>query len=149
MNFEIDRTLKHVLFLARIFRKQDVERVIMTLLIELGVPTHYDGFDYLVKAIYIFCEDPTQMIMKGLYPAIARQYSREIEGLHIEQAIRGAIQYAWKRHDDGIWLRYFPPSKDGTLTKPTNTEFVSRLAYVVELWKGCCNGLVTTEEVEL
>lgn len=135
MRFEIGNTLNHVLFLARHFDKRNVQQVIMVLLIELGVPTHYDGFDYLVKAVYIFCTDPTQMIMKGLYPAIARQYNREIDASHIEQAIRGAIQYAWKRHDDETWLRYFPPNPEGLLTKPTNTEFVSRLAYVVELWK--------------
>lgn len=135
MRFEIEKTLDHVLFLTRHFDKGNVQQVIMVLLIELGVPTHYDGFDYLVKAVHIFCEDPTQMIMKGLYPAIARQYDRFIDASHIEQAIRGAIQYAWKRHDEQTWLRYFPPNEEGTLTKPTNTEFVSRLAYVVELWK--------------
>lgn len=136
MRCEIEKTLDHVLFLARRFEKEDVERVIMMVLIELGIPTHYDGFDYLVKAVSIFCDDPTQMIVKGLYPAVARQYNRQIESTHIEQAIRGAVQFAWNKHDDGIWMLYFPP-EDGGLKKPTNTEFVSRLAYVIELWKAC------------
>lgn len=136
MRCEIDKTLDHVLFLARRFKKEDVERVIMMVLIELGIPTHYDGFDYLVKAVSIFCDDPTQMIVKGLYPAVARQYNRQIEATHIEQAIRGAIQFAWNKHDDSTWMLYLPPGEGG-LKKPTNTEFVSRLAYVIELWKAC------------
>ena len=136
MRYEIEKTLDHVLYLARRFKKEDVEQVIMMLLIELGIPTHYDGFDYLVKAVSIFCNDPTQMIVKGLYPAVARQYDRDMESTHIEQAIRGAIQFAWNKHDDDIWMLYFPPGKEG-MKKPTNTEFVSRLAYAVELWKAC------------
>lgn len=143
----IIKTLDHVAFLARKFSGNQIQHVITVLLIEIGVPTNYDGFDYLVKAISIFCTDPTQMIMKGLYPAVARQYSREIEASQIEQAIRGAIRVAWRKRDPETWNLYFPPELNGQMDKPTNTEFVSRLAYVVELWKACCDKYDVAKEV--
>lgn len=135
----IDETLKHIDFLAKLFGRNNVRYVIVVLLLELGIPTNYDGFDYLIQAITIYHTDPSQMIMKGLYPAVAKTSQKNVDGQHVESSIRTAIKIAWKYHDDIAWKRYFSE----TSRKPSNTEFVSKIARVLELWEGCC------EEYEL
>ena len=108
--------------------------VVVILLLELGIPTNYDGFDYLIQAITIYHTDPSQMIMKGLYPAVAKNSQKKVDGLQVESSIRAAIKIAWKYHDDIAWKRYFSEMS----RKPSNTEFVSKIARVLELWEGCC-----------
>lgn len=134
MSVIIDKALNHIQFLATIFGKDSVRHVIVVLLLELDVPTNYDGFDYLVRGITIYARDPSQMMVKGLYPAIASTYEKKVEAPQIESAIRSAIKAAWKRFDATAWNRYFP----GTTEKPANAEFISRLARILELWEGCC-----------
>ena len=134
MRITVDKALDHIEFLATLFGRDDVRYVIVVLLLELDVPTNYDGFDYLVRGITIYLRDPSQMIVKGLYPAIAATYGKDIAVPQIESAIRSAIKAAWKRHDAAAWERYFP----GMAARPSNAEFISRIARILELWEGCC-----------
>lgn len=100
-------------------------------LLSLGVPTKLRGYGYLREAILLMAEDPTQSITKVLYPAVAARYKKEnvrIESKHIERSIRSAIERAWDKRDERIWRLYFAPDGDGTLRRPTNGAFVSRIA---------------------
>lgn len=135
----MDKTLEHVLFLARRFNKSNIRHVAIILLMELGVPTQYDGFDYIVKAIVLCVQNPALVMMKGLYNLIAEQYEREMDTHQIEQAIRSAIDSAWRRGDSEAWVRYFLSSQRHGARKPANAEFISRLARTIELWIGCCD----------
>lgn len=134
----INKTTDHILSLSLRFCTREAHLMVMTLLIELGFPMKLRGFDYLVKGICLYHEDPLQTITKDLYPAIASMYREQITPTQVEQSIRTAIGAAWKKRKDDDWIRYFPPDMDGKMKKPSNTEFISCVARALEFWKGCC-----------
>lgn len=134
----MDKTLEHVLFLARRFNKSNVRHVTIILLLELGVQPQYDGFDYLVKAIVLCVQDSALVMMKGLYNLIAEQYDGEMDTHQIEQSIRSALESAWKNGRSEAWEMYYLSGQQCDTKKPANAEFISRLARTIELWMGCC-----------
>lgn len=137
MGAESSFMLMHMDFLATLFRKEDIHYVAMLILMELGVPTNYDGFDYLVKGITLYVREPALIRSVGLYQAIAMQYDF-VTDKQVEHAIRCAIEAAWKKCNTDDWIRCFSPETNGKIKKPCNTEFITRIARVLELWKGCC-----------
>lgn len=137
MDSTVVTTLDHVRFLARRFTKDQVDCAATAILLELGIPAHYDGFDYLVEIIVLYVMDPLQVMMKGLYTVVANRHSKEPDPTLIEQAIRYAIKMAWKKRDDRIWILYFP-GLEQKMKKPTNTELIAHIARILRLWKGCC-----------
>jgi len=134
----VEKTVKHIFFLARHFDRKCIHQVVIILLLELGVPRNLDGFDYLAKAITIYCENPTRTNMKGLYQAVVRLYGQEVEDYLVDSSIRNAIRLAWKNRDEDAWALYFPYSIRGRIKKPSNAEFIAGIAWALELWKGCC-----------
>lgn len=134
----IENTLVHALFFSRHLKYCDLPCVVVAVLMELGVPTKTAGFDYLKTAILVFMEDQTQMVTKDLYPTVAKAYTSKPGYAQIEKGIRRAISEAWARRDNDIWKCYFSANKDGNIEKPTNAEFISRIARFIELWQGCC-----------
>jgi len=64
-------------------------------------------------------------------------YSPPVSGAQIEQAIRSAIEEAWKDRREEIWAYYFRIDPDGGFSKPSNAEFISRVARYAELCQGC------------
>lgn len=96
------------------------------LLLSLGIPTKLKGYTFLREALLLVMRDPRQSVTKELYPAVA-----EICGgnaFQVERAIRSAICTAWNRRDDRQWRVYFQPGPDGSVPRPTNAAFISRLA---------------------
>lgn len=138
MGNTIGGTLRHAHFLARHLNKCELQYAVVAVLLELGIPTKRIGFDYLKNAIMLLFEDPAKMMTKGIYPAVSDLYDPEIGEFQIEQAIRSAITEAWKDRDEDVWSYYFPLDKNGNVKKPTNSEFISRIARFMELWQGCC-----------
>ena len=137
MTSTIEDTLDHALFLCRHLKHCDFECATIAVLMELGVPTKSVGFDYLKPAVILFRADPTQVITKELYPAVGKAYGSNPGYAQIERGIRRAISEAWKSRDESIWKCYFPSGLDGNIGKPTNAEFISRVARFLELWHGC------------
>lgn len=138
MSEAFESVLAHVEFLARRFKRDNLRNVICVILMELGIHTNHDGFDYLVTGITLYLRNKPLVRQLGLYPAIARQYREYVTDKQIERSIRNAIAAAWKNFDPVDWIRYFPPESDGKIKKPCNTAFISRIARVLELWEGCC-----------
>lgn len=101
------------------------------ILLTLGVPTKLNGYGYLREAIPLMAKDPGQSITKELYPAVAKLY--RCEPKNVERSIRSAIDSAWKKRDERIWGMYFSPNTSGIIQRPTNAEFISRLAGSGEL----------------
>lgn len=134
----IEVTLEHALFLARHLHRCGLQYAAIAILLELGIPTHRDGFDYLKNSIVLFCADPTQVLSKGIYLEIGQMYSTNPDHQQIENAIRSAIDAAWRNRNEKVWRIYFLPGPDGKLRKPTALEFISRIGYFLELWEGCC-----------
>lgn len=142
----IEGTLKHALFLARHLNKSELQCATVAVLLELGISTKRMGFDYLKKGIVLFCEDPSQMITKEIYPAIGNQYTPEVDTESIEQTIRSAITDAWRTRDEKVWRYFFPTDENGRVSKPSNAEFISRIGRFLELWQGCCKEVAYEKE---
>ena len=106
------------------------------LLMELGVPTKLKGFAYAREAILTMSSDFSQSITKELYPAVAEKFDGSAS--QIERSIRNAIEIAWKKRNTNIWSRYFCDCAGSDPVKPTNAEFITRLAHCIDqgLYKG-------------
>lgn len=99
---------------------------VSNLLITLGFSTKLKGYTYLREAILLMVKNPMQSITKELYPSVARICG--ISPLQVERSIRSAISSAWVHRDDSIWMQFFQPAADGSLPRPSNAVFISRLA---------------------
>lgn len=137
MKSTIEDTLRHVQFLNRHLRTCDLQCMTVVILLELGISTKRAGFDYIKKGILLMCDDPTLLITKGVYPEIGKCYNSPVSDFQVEQSIRSVISDAWSQRNKCVWGYYFPDPIDGDPKKPTNAEFITRIARVLELWQ-CC-----------
>ena len=71
----------------------------------------------------------------GLYPQIAAKFDTTVS--RVERAIRHAIEVAWDRGDLDTLQRFFGNTVSNTKGKPTNSEFIARIANVVRqrMWE--------------
>lgn len=108
-----------------------IENVIDDVLLELGVPCHIKGHPYLVTALGVVVENPGYInaIMKQLHPVVAKKYGTTPS--RVERSIRHAIDVTWERGDPDILMRYFGNTISADRGKPTNREFIARVANVV------------------
>lgn len=106
--------------------KADPKVSVANLLLALGVHTNNKGYIYLREAVPIYAKDPQQSVTKELYPAVGKLCGANVE--QVERAMRTAIQRAWDHRDEQIWKMYFVTRADGTMKRPSNSEFISRLA---------------------
>lgn len=132
MKTTIEDTLRHVQFLNRHLNTLDLQCMVIVVLLELGVATKLDGFDYIMRGIILLCDDPALLITKGVYPEIGKCYEPRIGSQQVERSIRTAISDAWSQRNSKVWGYYFTDPK-----KPTNAEFITRIARILELWR-CC-----------
>jgi len=98
----------------------------------LNFLTHLDGYHQLCVGIPIFAKNPNLRLSKELYPMIADHFGL-LDARTVEHSIRKAIEAAWNRKNIRVWAKYFPPTEDGSILCPTNKEFISRLAEMLEL----------------
>ena len=136
MEGAVNDAIRYVLNSMRHIRKGDISSAILIILIELGFSPQSDGFGHLRKAIYQKCMDPDQRFAE-LYSSIGKMYTPQVGSLQVEQAIRSAISAAWESGSRENWAFFFPKDRDGNWKKPSNGEFISRLACMLELWSSC------------
>lgn len=136
MESTIERTLCHIVLLSKHLDHYNLRGAIIVVLMELGVPTKCVGFEFLKKAIELKQRDPTRILAKDIYLEISLHYKQSSEEL-VEQAIRDAIKMAWRRGSKEAWEWYFSYDGRAVLNKPTNSEFISRIAYILEIWQEC------------
>ena len=137
MKSTIEDTLRHVQFLNRHLNTVDLQCMIIVVLLELGIATKRDGFDYMKQGILLMCDAPALLITKGVYPEIGKCYTPPVGSQQIEHSIRSAINDAWTQRNSRVWGYYFPDAADGKQKKPTNAEFITRIARILELWQRC------------
>ena len=136
MESTIERTLCHIQLLARHLDHYNLRAGIVVVLMELGVPTKCVGFEFLKKAIALQRKNPTRTLAKDIYLEISMHYRQNSEEL-VEQAIREAIRLAWRYGSRQAWDWYFSYEGRPATNKPTNSEFISRIAYILEIWQEC------------
>lgn len=134
MDSTISETLEHILLLARHLKKCDKNGALIVMLMELRVPTKSMGFEFLKSAILLFYKDPTRALSKDIYQEITLHYRQGSES-QVDQAIRDAIDKAWKTGDQTAWRWYFAYNGQHKTRKPSNAEVITRLARLLELWK--------------
>lgn len=117
-----------------LFTQPDPRTAVSNLLLSLGVPTKLRGYAYLREAVLERMRDPAQSTTKELYPAVAALCCAT--PIQVERSIRSAIAAAWVRRDEQLWRMYFQPDADGSLPRPTNAAFISRLADSISLTMG-------------
>ena len=108
----------------------DPGNAVTSMLLALNIPSHRKGFRYCRMGILMCAEDPSVQMTKSVYPFIAKECSTS--KLAVEKAIRAIIEAAWRNRNDSIWRQYFPPAPNGQIPKPTNTQFLFRLADALE-----------------
>ena len=110
----------------------DPEYLIREVLLELGSPDHLVGHPYIVQAILLVVQDRTYIdsITFGLYPQLAVIF--DTSASRVERAIRHLIEVTWTRGDWEILNRYFGNTIHADRGKPTNGEFIARIANVVK-----------------
>lgn len=112
---------------------QDPEIELRKLLLQIGTPEHLVGFEYLVKAVLLVREDRKWIdnVTFGLYPQLAVIF--DTTPSRVERAIRHAIEVTWERGDWVYLNRYFANIVSPDKGKPTNSEFLGRMANILRL----------------
>ena len=112
---------------------RDKESVVCEMLRELGVPCGNVGHQYLVDAIVMVSETPSiinnMTRSGGLYIAVAEKNNTTHNC--VERGIRHSIEVFAKRCDPDIVFKSFGNTINPHTGKPTNKEFVARLAGLV------------------
>ena len=70
-------------------------------------------------------------ITKLLYPTVAKRY--QTTSSRVERAIRHAIEIAWDRGDIDVLTKIFSYTVHTSKGKPTNSEFIARIADRLQL----------------
>ena len=111
--------------------KMDPELEIRRIFLELGAPDHLVGHEYVVEGILLVANDRTYInnITFGLYPQLAARF--DTTASRVERAIRHLVEVTWMRGDMDVLGKYFGNTVSMDKGKPTNGEFIARLANVV------------------
>ncbi len=111
----------------------DLERYITDIMLDIGVPAHLKGYHYLRDAIMLSGRDMevVSSVTKLLYPTIARHFHTTDQ--KVERAIRNAIEVSWSRGNARTFEEMFGYSAMSGRTRPTNSEYIARIADKVRL----------------
>ncbi len=111
----------------------DLERYITQIMLDMGIPAHLKGYHYLREAILISEQDMETVtsVTKLLYPSIAKRYHTTEQ--KVERAIRNAIEVSWQRGNASIFEELFGYSSLNGRQRPTNSEYIFRLADKIRL----------------
>lgn len=111
----------------------ELERYITDVMLDVGVPAHLKGYHYLRDAILLSGRDieVVSSVTKLLYPTIAKRFKTTEQ--KVERAIRNAIEVSWVRGNAETFERMFGYSARTGRTRPTNSEYIARIADKVRL----------------
>ena len=111
----------------------ELEKYITEIMLDVGVPAHLKGYHYLRDAILLSGRDMEVVtsVTKPLYPTIARRFRTTDQ--KVERAIRNAIEVSWSRGNVDTFEKMFGYSALSGRTRPTNSEYIARIADKVRL----------------
>lgn len=115
------------------FETIELEQYVTRLILQLGVPAHLRGYQYLREAIMQSVEDMELVgsVTKLLYPEISKKFHSTDQ--KVERAIRNAIEVSWTRGNTDIFREMFGYSIEEGRMRPTNSEYIARVADKVRL----------------
>ncbi len=105
----------------------NLELDVTNLLLEIGIPAHIKGYQYIREGIMLSFYDKNMLhyITKCLYPTIAKKYKTTSSS--VERTIRHAIEVAFRRGNRQVLEEIFSNTICSRKTKPTNSEFIALL----------------------
>ena len=111
----------------------ELERYITDIMLDIGVPAHLKGYHYLRDAILLSGRDMevVSSVTKLLYPTVAKRFKTTNQ--KVERAIRNAIEVSWERGNTETFERMFGYSAQEGRTRPTNSEYIARIADKIRL----------------
>ncbi|MCI9141265.1 MAG: phosphoglycolate phosphatase [Lachnospiraceae bacterium] len=111
----------------------ELERYITDIMLDIGVPAHLKGYHYLRDAILLTGRnmEVVTSVTKLLYPTIARRFKTTDQ--KVERAIRNAIEVSWSRGNVETFEKVFGYSALSGRSRPTNSEYIARIADKVRL----------------
>lgn len=114
-------------------KKVKREQYITDIMLDLGVPAHLRGYRYLREAVLMSTEDMELVgsVTKLLYPEIAKRF--HVTDQKVERGIRNAIEVSWERGNKDAFRDIFGYSAEEGRVRPTNSEYIARLADKVRL----------------
>ena len=104
----------------------DTRATISNILLALRIPTKLRGYVCIREAVLYLMRSPNMSVTKELYPAVAALCDGT--PAQVERAIRGAIQAGFSLGSADIWSQFFTRQPDGAVHRPSNAEFLSRIA---------------------
>ena len=115
------------------FETIKLEQYVTRLILQLGVPAHLRGCQYLREAIMQSVKDMELVgsVTKLLYPEISKKFHSTDQ--KVERAIRNAIEVSWTRGNTDIFREMFGYSIEEGRMRPTNSEYIARVADKVRL----------------
>ena len=110
-----------------------LECYVTKIMLDMGVPAHLKGYHYLRAAILLSERDmeTVSSVTKLLYPEIARKFKTTDQ--KVERAIRNAIEVSWERGNPDTFMELFGYSAKAGKTRPTNSEYIARVADKIRL----------------
>ena len=119
-----------------IVSKQELEQAISGFMLELGIPAHLRGYQYLRSAVEMCTEDMELVgsVTKLLYPDLAKLYKTTDQ--KIERAIRNAIEVSWERGNSVLFEQLFGYCNSNEYSRPTNSEYIATVADYIRLKYG-------------
>ncbi len=115
---------------------QELEQAISSFMLELGIPAHLRGYQYLRSAVQMCAEDMELVgsVTKLLYPDLAKLYRTTDQ--KIERAIRNAIEVSWERGNSALFEQLFGYCNSKEYNRPTNSEYIATVADYIRLKYG-------------
>lgn len=116
-----------------VVKDYELEQYVTDIMLDLGVPAHLKGYHYLRDAIILSGKDMevVSSVTKLLYPTIAKHFKTTNQ--KVERAIRNAIEVSWERGNPDTFDKLFGYSVLSGRTRPTNSEYIARVADKVRL----------------
>ena len=116
-----------------VMQECELERYITEIMLDIGVPAHLRGYQYLRDAIMLSGKDMELVgsVTKLLYPTVAKHFKTTTQ--KVERAIRNAIEVSWVRGNITTFEKMFGYWAASGRTRPTNSEYIARIADKVRL----------------
>lgn len=107
------------------------EKEIRKLLLELGMTENIKGHRYTIEAVKLAVADGDiiDAITKEMYPKVAKAFGTMAS--RVERGIRHSVEVTWHRGNPDVLGKYFGNTVSCDKGKPTNGEFIARLANIV------------------
>lgn len=111
----------------------EIQRIISDFMLELGIPAHLRGYQFLRSALEMCVNDMELVgsVTKLLYPDLAKMY--QTTDTKIERAIRNAIEVSWERGNCELFEELFGYCNSPEYTRPTNSEYIAVVADYIRL----------------